>query len=147
MFFKETLIMFPWTTGYKQLSTCDNVRKGTFRIGQLMFHTKLRVPGLIIAKQFQTDIFTIDGICLELSGKLNDLIFSYKDGLICGHDFARSVMEVSIQARGFMSHSSCTMRLTHCDKTGCPAKKVAGSPEHEAAEDRFQEFLNHYDKI
>ena len=146
MFFKETLIVFPWTTGYKQLSTCENVRKGTFRIGQLMFNTKFQIPGLIVAKQFQADIFTMDGICVELSTKLDGFTANYRDGLMCGHDFARSVTDVAIQARGFMAHSSCNMRLTHCDKTGCPAKKVAGDHVHEETERKYQEFLDNYDK-
>lgn len=146
MFYKELLVVFPWTTGYKQLSTCENVRKGSFRIGQLMFNTKFQIPGLIVAKQFQADMFTMDGICIELSTKLEDLIAHYRDGLICEHDYAHSVMEVAIQARGFMTHSSCTMRLKHCDETDCPAKKIAGNYVHEETEHKYQEFLNNYSK-
>lgn len=145
MYFKELLIVFPWTAGYKQLSTDTNVKNGHFRIGQLLFTTKLRVPGLIIAKKYYADMYTMDGICIELSTKLEDLIAHYRDGLICEHDYARSVMEVAIRARGFMAHSTCTMRLKHCDETGCPAQKVKGDAQHEETEARYQKYLDEMD--
>ena len=146
MFYKETLIVFPWTTGYKQLSICENVRKGTFRIGQLMFHTKFQIPGLIVAKQFQADIFTIDGICLELKNKIAERTAHYTDGLVCGYEYVREVADLAIQALGYMQNSSCTMRIKHCDDVKCPAKKSFVSAKHDAALAKHDQFLTDYDK-
>jgi hypothetical protein len=145
MFVKKTLIVFPWTFGYDKLSICPNVKRGSFRIGQLIFETKFQISGLIIAKQSHCDMYTISGIAKEFVTHTERLIENYKDGLICEHDFIRSVMDDAIQARGYMANSTCNLRLTHCDKTGCPAQKVKGDEKHEATEQKYQQFLDDYD--
>lgn len=145
MFFNKTLVIFPWSPGYAPLSACPNVKRGYFRIGQSLFATKFQIPGLIIAKEYHCDMYTISGIAKEFTDRVERLIVNYKDGLICEHDFIRSAMDDAIQARAYMANSTCNMRLTHCDKTGCPALKVKGDDKHEAQEQKYQQFLDDYD--
>ena len=122
MFIKNTLVIFPWTKEFNKLSTCPNVKRGNFRIGQLIFRTTFQKSWLIIAKQDFPALFKADDVVSDMSRKIASADSAYLDGMTCPRDYINQLAEIIVEANNNISMSSCDQHCELCPAV-CTAKK------------------------
>ena len=122
MYYKNTLVVFPWSPKFKSLSTCPNVKRGTFRIGQLIFETKFQKSWLIIAKQNFPTLFKVEDVISDMNRKIHAADSMYLEGMVCPRDYINKLAEIITDADTNMTMSSCDQHCEICS-TVCPAKK------------------------
>lgn len=133
-----------WSQHFSILHVDDNVKAGHFRIGQLMLKTKINNFLVITAEITESaPAKPITFYASNLATELKDFIHHYEEGLMCAGEFINQVYWAVDAAHNDADNSQCNMRITACDKMGCPAKKTPGSEKETA---RHEKFINDYDK-
>ena len=112
MFYKNTLVVFPWSPKFKTLSACPNVKQGNFRIGQLLFRTVFQKSWLIVAKSYSIPLFDTEGIISNLNRKIAEADTNYLNGMTCPRDYISVLADIVTQAHEDLALSSCRL---HCD--------------------------------
>ena len=128
---------------FARLRTDDNVYNGFVRIGQLMLETKINNRFFIVAKitDKPAKVRDINWFAQGLVNDLKERITQYEEGLICAAEFLNEAVDSSDNWHDEAEHSSCRMRITHCDEYCCPAVKAPGS---EKETERQEQFIRDY---
>jgi len=121
MLVKNHLIVFPWSPAFKSLSVCPNVKRGNFRIGQLLFETKFRKSFIIIAKSYSLPIFDTEAIVSNLNRKIAEADKNYLDGLTCPHDYLVQIHDAVLSSYEDLTLSNCRLHCDICPNV-CPSK-------------------------